>query len=75
MKALLNGLATGLGAGVLLQLHVAYYVVLGLIALHFGWQIKTFDLQRPDRNFQLFRANMAAGVVLILACLVGTLLA
>ncbi len=61
-------------AGVLLGLHWSYYAVLILIGVHFIWQVSVFNLQRPDRNFQLFRANMAAGVMLIAACLVGTLL-
>lgn len=62
-------------AGALLGLHWAYYAVLALIGAHFAWQVATFDLNRPDRNFRLFRANMAAGVVLIVACLAGTLIA
>lgn len=61
-------------AGLLLGLHWSYYAALALIGAHFVWQVSVFDLQRPDRNFQLFRANMTAGVMLIVACLIGTLL-
>lgn len=61
-------------AGALLGLHWAYYAALALIGAHFAWQVAVFKLQRPDLNFQLFRANMAAGVMLIAACLIGTLL-
>jgi len=61
-------------AGVLLGLHAAYYGVLALVAAHFGWQMVVFDLQRIEHGFKLFRANMAAGVMLIVAALAGTLL-
>ena len=61
-------------SGLLLSLNWAYYLVLALIGVHFAWQIATFNLHQPDRNFRLFRANMAAGVMLIAACLLGTLI-
>jgi len=54
--------------------HLAYFVVLAIIGGHFVWQMITFDLARPDRNFMLFRSNMTVGVMLIVATLVGTLL-
>jgi 4-hydroxybenzoate polyprenyltransferase len=60
-------------AGWLLELHEVYYAVLAAIGVHFVWQVAAFDLRRPDRNFKLFRANMAAGVLLIAACLAGAL--
>jgi len=60
-------------AGGLLDLHLAYYAVLALIAAHFGWQMVVFDLQRIEHGFKLFRANMLAGVMLVVATLAGTL--
>jgi 4-hydroxybenzoate polyprenyltransferase len=49
-----------------------YFVVIALIAAHFLWQMTVFSLARPDRNFMLFRANMAVGVLLLVAALAGT---
>jgi len=60
-------------AGGLLDLHLAYYAALALIAAHFGWQMVVFDLRRIEHGFKLFRANMLAGVMLIVATLAGTL--
>lgn len=57
-----------LGAGGL------YYAGMAVLAAHFFWQLAVFDLQRPDRNFMLFRANLWVGVVLIAAALGGALL-
>ncbi|MGN6458643.1 MAG: 4-hydroxybenzoate octaprenyltransferase, partial [Achromobacter mucicolens] len=42
-----------------------YYLGMIVLAAHFGWQLAVFDLQRPDRNFLLFRANLWVGVILI----------
>ena len=67
-------LALWVYAGAAMGLHAGYHVVIAAIAVHFAWQMKVFDLARPDRNFMLFRANMAAGVMLIIATLAGTLL-
>jgi 4-hydroxybenzoate polyprenyltransferase len=52
-----------------------YYVVMAVIAGHFFWQMKVFSLAHPDRNFMLFRANMAVGVLLLVAALAGTVVA
>ena len=43
------------------------------MAIHLAWQLREFDLQRPERNFKLFRANLWTGVLLIAAALAGTL--
>lgn len=66
--------ALWLYAGVALGMSWAYYVVLTVIAVHFAWQMWVFDVRRPDRNFRLFRSNMAIGVLLVVAALAGTLL-
>ena len=52
----------------------AYYVGMAAIALHLAWQLKVFDIQRPDRNFKLFRANLWLGAILVAAALAGTLI-
>jgi 4-hydroxybenzoate polyprenyltransferase len=51
-----------------------YYLGMIVLAVHFGWQLVVFDLQRPDRNFKLFRANLWVGAILIAAALGGALL-
>lgn len=60
--------AAGVGMGMLWP----YYVVMALIAAHFVWQMRVFDVARPERSFMLFRANMLVGVLLIVAALAGT---
>jgi 4-hydroxybenzoate polyprenyltransferase len=66
-------IALWLYGGVAMGMSWPYYVVLASIAVHFLWQMRVFDLSRPDRNFMLFRANMAVGVLLLVAALGGTL--
>ena len=55
-------------------LSAAYYLGMLAVALHLGWQAWRFDLQKPDRNFGLFRANLWTGVLLLAASLGGKLL-
>src|SRR5699024_8273517 len=66
--------ARWLFAGVSLGLSWVYFLVLGMIAAHFGWQMWAFDVRRPDRHCMLFRSNMVVGVLLLLAALGGTLI-
>lgn len=66
--------ALWLYGGMAMGLSWAYYVVLAAIAAHLAWQMWVFDVRRPDRNFMLFRSNMAVGVLLLAAALGGTLL-
>jgi len=61
-----GGYAMGLGWG--------YYAGMAVLAAHLLWQLVVFDLQRPDRNFMLFRANLWVGALLVAAALAGTLL-
>lgn len=61
-------------AGVALHMAWGYYLVMAVIAAHFVWQMLLFSLQRPDRSFMLFRANIWVGVLMIVAALGGTLL-
>ncbi len=61
-------------AGAALGMSWPYYLVMGLIGLHFAWQMWVFNLARPDLNFMLFRANIWVGVLMIVAALGGTLI-
>ncbi|MDM9558970.1 4-hydroxybenzoate octaprenyltransferase [Bordetella petrii] len=56
-----------------MELGWGYQAGMVAVAAHLAWQLYTFDLQRPDRNFMLFRANLWTGVLLIAAALAGTL--
>lgn len=67
-------MALWLYAGVALHMAWGYYLVMAVIAGHFVWQMLLFSLQRPDRSFMLFRANIWVGVLMIVAALGGTLL-
>lgn len=60
-------------AGALLEMHWGYYLILVLVAAHLFWQLKVFDLQRPDKSHYLFKANIQTGILLILAALAGVL--
>lgn len=66
-------MALWLYAGVALHMAWGYYLVMAVIAGHFVWQMLLFSLQRPDRSFMLFRANIWVGVLMIVAALGGTL--
>lgn len=59
-------------SGIGMQLAWGYYLVLAAIAAHFIWQMRVFDLARPDRNFMLFRSNMWIGVLAVIATVAGT---
>jgi len=50
-----------------------YDVVLAVIAVHFLWQMRHFDVARPERGLTLFRSNMLVGVLFVGATLAGTL--
>ncbi|OYV47903.1 MAG: 4-hydroxybenzoate polyprenyltransferase, partial [Burkholderiales bacterium 21-58-4] len=52
-------------SGVALHMAWGYYLILAVIAGHFLWQMRLFNLARPDRNFMLFRANIWVGVLMI----------
>lgn len=59
------------GAGLLLQMAWPYYLAIAAIALHLFWQLKTFDLQRPEKSHLLFKANIHTGLLLIVAAALG----
>lgn len=61
-------------SGVALHMAWGYYLILAVIAGHFVWQMRLFNLARPDQNFMLFRANIWVGVLMIVAALGGTVL-
>ena len=58
-------------AGYWMQMSWAYHVVMLAVAAHLFWQLYRFDLNRPDRSFSLFRANILTGVLLLIAALAG----
>jgi len=50
-----------------------YFIVLVFVSLHLGWQVYKLDITRPTLNFNLFRANVATGGLLLLASIIGQL--
>jgi len=62
-----------LWAGYAMNLTTGYFVFMAVIGLHFAWQIKQFQPNRPEFGLGLFRANMTVGVLLVVAALAGTL--
>lgn len=58
------GLAMGMGWG--------YGIFMAIIVLHFFWQLYTFDINRRDKSFALFRANIWTGIFLIAGALLGS---
>jgi 4-hydroxybenzoate polyprenyltransferase len=57
-----GGLA-GMGAG--------FYVLIGAAAVHFGWQVRTLDLDDPQSCLVRFRSNRDVGLLILLAILAG----
>lgn len=55
--------------GWLIGMSALYQTGIFLIGIHLAWQLKRFDLQRPQVNFQTFLANIATGVALAVASL------
>uniref|UniRef100_UPI003341C346 4-hydroxybenzoate octaprenyltransferase n=1 Tax=Castellaniella defragrans TaxID=75697 RepID=UPI003341C346 len=62
--------ASGVGMG----MGWPYHLVMVGVAAHLAWQVKVFDVQRPEGGLRLFRSNMQVGVLLIVAALAGTVL-
>lgn len=60
--------------GIMLGFGWLYYVFMLAIAVHFYWQLSTFDIHNPGRSFALFRANIWTGSLLVAGSLGGTLL-
>ncbi|OZI54893.1 4-hydroxybenzoate octaprenyltransferase [Bordetella genomosp. 5] len=60
-------------AGYAMGLSWPYQVGMAAVALHLAWQLKEFDIRRPERGLALFRANLWTGVLLIVSAFAGTL--
>jgi len=61
----------GLG-GRALSMAWPYDVMLAVIAAHLLWQMRRFDVSRPERGLMLFRSNMLVGVLFVGTALAGT---
>jgi 4-hydroxybenzoate polyprenyltransferase len=59
------GWSMGLGWG--------YFLLMAIIAAHFVWQLAIFDINKPERSFYLFKANVLTGILLIVAAYLGIL--
>ncbi|MFZ4833314.1 4-hydroxybenzoate octaprenyltransferase [Rouxiella sp. Mn2063] len=59
--------------GWMLSMSAAYFYGMAILAAHLAWQAWRIDVDRPDLNFKLFRANIVTGVMLLGASIVGVL--
>jgi 4-hydroxybenzoate polyprenyltransferase len=59
--------------GWLLSMSPAYFLGMLVLAAHLAWQAWQIDIDRPDLNFRLFRANIVTGIILVVSSLFGTL--
>ena len=58
-------------AGILMPMEIGYYPAIILVAIHLYWQLKSFDLNKPEKSHALFKANIHTGLLLILAAILG----
>lgn len=66
-------MALWLAGGAMLDAAWPYYVVMAVIGAHLFWQMREFDVARPEKGLKLFRSNMALGTLLVVAALAGAL--
>lgn len=62
-----------IAAGALSGAGPGFYLALALVAAHFIWQIRTLDIDDPERCLQIFRANRKAGAFIFIALAAGAL--
>ncbi len=59
-------------AGLFVGLGLAFALLLVFVGLHFLWQVRRIDVDRPAVCLRLFRANRDAGALMALALIVAT---
>lgn len=57
--------------GLLVGMRPAYFIGMVLIALHFAWQMRSFDVNQASNNMRLFKSNVIPGVILLMSSLTG----
>ena len=60
-------------AGLTERLAWPYWPLLALVALHFGWQLRRVRIDDPASCLRIFRANRDAGLLILLAIVLGRL--
>lgn len=63
-----------LGAGLMAGAQAGFYVALGLVGLHFVWQVRTLDMADPANCLKRFKANTQVGWLLTLGLIADLLL-
>jgi 4-hydroxybenzoate polyprenyltransferase len=61
-------------SGYLAELSWAFYVGLGLAAVHLGWQIITLDIDNVKSCLQRFKSNKNFGLMIFAAIVAGQIL-
>lgn len=64
-------LALAAASGWLANLAWPFYAGLVATAAHFGWQVRTLDIDDPHTCSRLFRSNQYAGLLIFLAIVLG----
>ena len=57
--------------GSLVEMRPAYFIGMILIALHFAWQMRVFDVNQASNNMRLFKSNVIPGFILLMSSLTG----
>ncbi len=58
-------------AGVFAGLHWIYYTFLLFFAAHLAWQIRSLDIDDPEKCLHVFKSNRDAGAIFFFACFLG----
>jgi 4-hydroxybenzoate polyprenyltransferase len=67
----LTALSLWTAAGWVAGLHAAYLIGVGAVALHFGWQILTLDIDDHEDCLTKFKANRVVGALLFAGILLA----
>lgn len=59
--------------GTLSHLNIYFFAFMGLAGWHMLWQVQEVDLEKPEDCMAKFRSNVALGVIVVVAMLIGRL--
>ena len=62
-------------AGAIASLHWLFYVLLAVAAAHLTWQARALKIDSPEDCLAKFRSNHRTGALVLLAIIVGSVLA
>jgi len=62
---------TLVGAGILANIGIIYYIGIALAATHLGVQVKRIDIDNPDTCLSIFRSNISFGWIVFFSLIAG----